>query len=110
MFLENSSSPNRSVASTSNPLNPLNSFDSDSSFSCTYDETSLARPPNTNWRWNGARLVRELGRGFYGTVYLAEEVSGRLVAVKSVDRANKGRKRSNKVTEGVFQVLMLFQY
>ena len=34
-------------------------------------------PPNPSWSWNGARLVRELGRGHYGTVYLAEEVSGR---------------------------------
>lgn len=28
-------------------------------------------------------FLRELGRGYYGTVYLAEELSGRLVAVKS---------------------------
>ena len=40
----------------------------------------------SNWSWNCARLVKELGKGFYGDVYLAEEVSGRLVAVKKRNR------------------------
>ena len=31
-------------------------------------------------------MVKELGKGFYGDVYLAEEVSGRLVAVKKRKR------------------------
>ncbi len=38
---------------------------------------------NANWNWNCASLLKELGEGFYGSVYLAEEVSGRLVAVKT---------------------------
>ena len=53
------------------------------------DELYSAVAPTSltsNWSWNCARLVKELGKGFYGDVYLAEEVSGRLVAVKKRKR------------------------
>lgn len=37
---------------------------------------------DSNWNWNKAQLIRKLGKGFFSSVYLAQEVSGRLVAVK----------------------------
>ncbi len=54
---------------------------------CDYAILAAGSKMNPRWSWNGARLVRELGRGHYGTVYLAEEVSGRLVAVKGTDKS-----------------------
>ena len=40
-------------------------------------------------------FFRELGRGYYGTVYLAEELSGRLVAVKSLASRNNNKQKSD---------------
>lgn len=59
---------------------------------------TTGKPANPNWTWNGARLIREIGRGFYGQVYLAEELSGRLVAVKTVEK-----QRHPIFVDGVFR-------
>eukprot|EP00095_Tigriopus_kingsejongensis_P001796 snap_masked-scaffold829_size91079-processed-gene-0.5 protein:Tk01796 transcript:snap_masked-scaffold829_size91079-processed-gene-0.5-mRNA-1 annotation:"hypothetical protein DAPPUDRAFT_308023" len=61
-----------------------------------YNRT-IGAPVNSKWTWNGARMVRDIGRGFYGQVYLAEELSGRLVAVKTVDRNRR------QMVDGVFR-------
>ena len=54
-----------------------------------YSPVAPSSSLTSNWSWNCARLVKELGKGFYGDVYLAEEVSGRLVAVKKRNRCIK---------------------
>ncbi|XP_059096617.1 fibroblast growth factor receptor homolog 1-like isoform X2 [Tigriopus californicus] len=64
----------------------------------TTSSDTIGRPANPNWTWNGARLIREIGRGFYGQVYLAEELSGRLVAVKTVEK-----QRHPIFVDGVFR-------
>lgn len=69
-----------SIASTSSAAPVLAA--SDELYSAVAPSSSLT----SNWSWNCARLVKELGKGFYGEVYLAEEVSGRLVAVKKRNR------------------------
>jgi serine/threonine protein kinase len=58
----------------------VDSCDNRDSLDNVYVSVTTVSP---NWSWNCARLVRELGNGCYGKVYLAEEVCGRLVAVKT---------------------------
>ena len=80
------SSGDGSVASASSAAAAAAPVAAESSSS---DELYSAVAPTSltsNWSWNCARLVKELGKGFYGDVYLAEEVSGRLVAVKKRNR------------------------
>lgn len=62
---------------------------------------------NSNWSWNCASLKREIGHGFYGVVYLAEEVGGRLVAVKTVvDSSSSSREhKTDKVFANEIGVL-----
>ncbi len=67
------------------------------------NDDSIGLPTNPNWSWNGARLVRELGRGQQGTVYLAEELSGRLVAVKGRQPVIRGL--SNRYFDNEVKVL-----
>jgi len=50
---------------------------------CSLSTSHSGPPVNDRWTWNRARLVRELGRGASGTVYLArEEATARPIAVK----------------------------
>ncbi|QQP49362.1 Vascular endothelial growth factor receptor 1like, partial [Caligus rogercresseyi] len=41
---------------------------------------------NEKWNWNLSTLIREIGRGFYGRVFLVRDELDRFVAVKTAER------------------------
>ncbi|CAB4062396.1 LRP2 [Lepeophtheirus salmonis] len=56
---------------------------------------------NDRWNWNLSTLIRELGRGFYGRVFLVRDEMDRFVAVKTAERDRNQESNLSKLKKRI---------